>query len=185
MHKLSFLLPLVALAACTRPDQVRQVAVASEPVLAGVQRSGAALQRQFILQRENLAVSTARYERIRRDAAAEVRSTEAEWADTDSEGPPKRLAALREQDSTLLADPLTALRPETVVVAPPSPLELKGLIVAAKTLGRLKSDSGLTGKDLFDFLGEVDGELRKLESEQEKQSQEGQPATPSAGGGAG
>lgn len=182
MHRYPLLLSLAALAACTRPAEVREVASASEPVLAGVQRSSAALQRQFLLQRENLAVSTVRYERIRSDVAAEVRSAEAEWADTEAEGPPKRLAGIREQDATLLADPLASLRPETLKVVPPPPLELKGLIVAAKTIGRLKAEAGLTGAELFNFVSEVDGELRKLEAEQKEEQETAQPATPAAGG---
>src|SRR5688572_20037790 len=99
IRTLSLLFVCAIAGGCARPEQVRNVASASEPILAGIQRSGASLNRQFLWQRENLAVSAARYDRLRRDMEMTVGAAQGDWADTGNKNRTERFARLREQDA--------------------------------------------------------------------------------------
>ena len=164
--KLTLILFVAVLAGCTRPASVRAVASASEPVLIGIQRSGAALNRQFLLQRENLAVSTARYESVRSDLNTIVSAYQGDWIDAGQKERLERLERFRAGDAQLLSDPLATFRAPTLIVTPPASLDLKGLVAGAKALGRLKGEEGLTELDLIGFFREVGTELNKIEEEQ-------------------
>jgi len=165
----SLLLILVAtcIGACARPLVVKEVAMASEPLLAGVQRSTKTLQQQFTAQRKDLALSKADYEALRIEPARMVSLTDTIWQDLGRNPERAQLAAARRLDQDIRTDPYAALTKGAapIEVSPVAAPDLAGLIDAARALDRMKQDGRMSFAEIAGFAASVQEELQKLEDE--------------------
>lgn len=164
---LLLLLVAACIGACARPLVVREVAKASEPLLAGVQRSTKTLQQQFVAQRKDLALSKADYESIRIEPARTVSLIDTIWQDQGRNSERAQLAAARRQDQEIRTDPYAALTKGAAQfeVSPVAAPDLAGLIDAARALDRMKQDSRMSFDEIARFAASVQEELQKLEDE--------------------
>lgn len=173
----SLLLVLFAacIGACARPLVVREVAKASEPLLASVQRSTKALQQQFAAQRKDLALSKADYEALRIEPARVVSLTDTIWQDLGRNPERAQLAAARRLDQDTRTDPYAALTKGAapLAVSPVATPDLAGLIEAARALDRMKQDRAMSFGEITEFAKSVKEELQKLEDEA-KEAQKGE-----------
>ena len=160
---------------CLRPAfVVREVAKASEPLLASVQRSTKALQQQFAAQRKDLALSKADYEALRIEPARVVSLTDTIWQDLGRNPERAQLAAARRFNQDTRTDPYAALTKGAapLAVSPVATPDLAGLIEAARALDRMKQDRAMSFGEITEFAKSVKEELQKLEDEA-KEAQKG------------
>jgi len=156
-------------AGCARPQAVREVATASQPVVLGIQRSGNHLHQRFQLQREAFAGRAADLERLTATARARAEAIERKWRFAADEKKLKQLtgqlAILREKDEQLRADPLAAI---AVPVSSETKADKINLAPLAKTLAaldQLKGAQRMTWQEFVAFGQATNEELAKLEQE--------------------
>lgn len=161
-----FILTASLLTGCARPLVVKEVAAASKPLIAQVQRASGSLQRQFDAQRKDLALSKAAYETLRSEPARLVTLKEAIWQDRGRTGERNQLAALRRFDADVRAQPYAVLTlAASLETAPVSAPDSSGLIDAARALERLEKDRNMSLAEFGEFAASVEAELKKLEQE--------------------
>lgn len=153
--------------ACARPLVVREVAKASEPLLASVQRSTKTLQQQFAAQRKDLALNKADYETLRIEPARMVSLTDTIWQDLGRNPERAQLAAARRLDQDMRTDPYAPLTKGTapLAVSPVAAPDLASLIDAARALDRMKQARATSLAEIAGFAKSVQEELQKLEDE--------------------
>jgi hypothetical protein len=163
--------------ACTRPAEVRNVAISAQPLVANLQRMSTAAGENMTIQRRDLSRSAANFDAIRRDQSALVQDLRATWLDAGRNSDVAQLERLTAVSDAQAADPLATLRPPSRgEVHPPVRVQLDGLTTVAKALDRLKGEQGLTSRELAGFVAEVVIETNKIQAE--RAGEDGATATP-------
>jgi hypothetical protein len=158
-----------SLSACSRPQAVRDVATASQPVVLGIRRSGSEIQTRFQLQREAFAAREVDLQRLTASARARSDAIERKWRFSADEKKlaqlTKQLGVLREKDEQVRANPLAA----TAVPPPPEvetiKLDLAPLGRTLSALDLLKGTHRLDWEDYVAFGRATNEELDKLSRE--------------------
>lgn len=154
----------IVMSGCARPAAVRQVATASQPVVLQIQRSGAALQQRFALQREAFDARAATEVRLAAAAKAEAVAIERSWRLGSREKEAKQIVILREGDAALRENP-TGLLPATAPSPGAEKLDLSALKTSLTALETLKGAKRMTGRQVFNFARDVNDELAKLKGQ--------------------
>jgi hypothetical protein len=154
----------VTVSACTRPAEVREVAAASQPLVAGLQKSGPALAERFRAQREAFGARAASEAKLAAAARARADAIERTWRLVGTEAPMKKLAVLREADEQIRADPI-APAAAAANAAKAEGVDLSALNKTLAGLDQLKGANRMTWQEVASFAQEVNAELAKLEEE--------------------
>jgi hypothetical protein len=152
------------LAGCQRPEAVRRVATASEPVVLRLQQAGPRYQKRFELQRQAFDALAAEQVRLAGDARAEAASIERGWRMAGRDADLKRLAVLREEDAVIRDNP-TGSAPAAQALGEAGEIDQSDLKKSLAALELLKGKQRMNWWDLVAFGQSVADELEKVAKE--------------------
>ena len=144
----------LALAACARPDAVREGADLAGARLADIKANAAYQQQMAIRQRETISRGIVYFEATTRAIERSSGDTAMVWRMRGSGTDAANLRLLQElkaNDASLRADPYVLLRSPPPPVAAMTVIDSSGLDAAMTGIGRLAGDQAFTTKDAASF----------------------------------
>ena len=152
---------------CARPQAVRDVASASQPLVISLRQSGADLQQRMNSQRQTFEARAARIAAFTASARADADIVERDWRLLQNKRSLDQLTVLRERDAQIIANPLAALSGQSAASSSRAEtLDLSALQRAAAALDTLRGSRRMSRDDFRVFLQAVNDETAKLAEEE-------------------
>jgi hypothetical protein len=157
-----------ALSACQRPQEVREVARLSKPIVLRVQQSGAELASRMSLQTAHLNQRAETLSMQEASARAHTAAVERDLRLLGDKETLRKLEVIREADAELLADPLASVRAPAAAKqerGEAAKIDLSPLTKTIAALDRLSGAGRMSSSEIGLFLEDVNEEMERLEAE--------------------
>jgi hypothetical protein len=158
----------LALSACQRPQEVREVARLSKPIVVRVQQSGTELATRMSLQTAHLKQRAEILSAQEASARAHTAAVDRDLRLAGDKEALRKLEIFREADAQLLADPLASVRAPAAAKREREDtvkIDLGPLTKTVAALDRLSGAERMSYSEIGLFLKDVNDELKRLESE--------------------